>query len=184
MNYKVFTIMLATIVGCVFTVTGGYNLVEGILNHTPLFEGAAIMGIGIVTLLSVVIAMSLGKTISMFNQILKNQADMQQKINQQMAQNSNQGLSSLFGMIPKNFTVIDNRGEDPSEFSASTAGEAVRKVNEMLFGKFPGAKDLNDMSIKELEEELAKMLKKEDYERADLISKIITEKKGGEESNK
>jgi hypothetical protein len=174
MNPTGITIIASVILGLGLTGTGTYLLIDNLVQPQGyLFESIMLLSLGIITLLLVAIAASIGKTIITFGEILKIQQQQQQDLRNQTLTNSGiQGpsfgtlLSSMLQNPGANKISIDMGSEDGS-----------------FGGIFPKQfEGLEGMGLEDLEKELAKAIKTDNYERADKINKAIKELKnlGGE----
>lgn len=174
MNSRLIMIISAIAAGAGLLVGGGYLTIDNIIEPQGyLFEGIVLSALGIITLLMVVVAVSIGKTILMFIDIMQKQITMQQKIRDI----SSPGLNIsdvLKNMMPgTNITSID----------VSSPVEIPDSLKSLIKNLTPGTGDLDEMGMEDLEKELSKAVKKDDFERAEEINKAIKKLKslGGPE---
>lgn len=186
MNFKTITILLAGLIGAVFTAGGAYLTIENLIAPAgQLFEGLVLMGIGILLTLMVMVAATIGKTVMIFSEILTRQVQIHKE---QMQIQSGSGLSDLLsGMMGGKGTMtikdldnpnIDAKVIDLSKNKGKSLADIIKDTMDAgLHGDITiptgGKKPLNAMTMDELQKALAKAIKKDDFERADAINKEI-----------
>jgi drug/metabolite transporter superfamily protein YnfA len=169
------TLIASIILGALLTATGTYLIIDNIIIPQGLmFEGITILSLGIITFLLVAIAGAIGKTMITFGDILQHQdAIFKQQIEDSKMSLTSAG-SGTFG------TFLSNMMENPEVKSKITLDlinpDSLGGINVKQFEGIEG------MEMGELEKELATALKKDDFERAEEISKAIKELKGLDES--
>lgn len=167
-------------------VGGAYFTIDNIIEPQGLlFEGIASMALGLILLMILVVAKTIGDTIMIFGDILEQTTELNKQIaNAQQKQRPN--LTSLFsGMFPPgSMTVTDlDTGKTTTEPIGDNPGENIGKMNDMIAnvlganlpGKKPGG--LNSLTDKELEDKLAKAIKKDDFEEAAKINAILKDRR-------
>ena len=106
------------------------------------------------------------------------------EINKQQANKQNpftamfNGLSGIPGITSIKLAKMDEEGNihSVSDANPSNLGDVIRSLTTL-----PGGKKLEDMNVDELNVELKKEIKKQDYEQAAKIRDLITEKKKSKE---
>jgi hypothetical protein len=179
MNPTGLTIIISVILGLGLTVTGAYFSIDNVIQPQGfLFEGVVMFSLGIVTLLMVAIAASIGKTILTFNEILQRQLEIQQEMKK--ISNKAPGPGS-FGSILS--TMLQNPGANgiTLDLSNMESPDLKSSLSGMMMNYPEGS--LEGMGIDELEKELAKAVKTDDFERAEKIQKAIKEIKGSNDSD-
>jgi len=193
MNSKIIIFIIAIAAGAALMLGGAYLTIDNYLHPQGLmFEGIVLGALGTLLTLMVSIALSIGETVMIFGQIMEQQVQIQREM-REMAKsasprpgNINSILSNLLpGMTDENtsISITDlNTGEkaNPDDFPIDL--EAVRN---MMKGNTPGKKtaknemkQLDNMNLEQLEKELSKAIKKDDYERAGKINQAIKNLKG------
>lgn len=168
------------------TIGGGYITIDNLMHpQGNLFEGIVITSLGIVFFLLLAIAATLGKTIQTFTDVYLQQVEMQQKmishfdsLNKSKPKSISDIISGLGGLGDNSITITNLETGETS--TRPLGGNPMEKINDMIINSLSGAgkkpKDLVDMNREELEKELAKAVKKDDYEKAkeikDLLQKI------------
>lgn len=198
MNAKALLFLITTLSGFVLTILGAYVTIDNLM--TPqgnLFEGVVLFSLGLVTLLMMVIASSLGKTILIFSDVYAKQLDMQKEMSEFYTKtlkgptSFNDIFGNLRGAGLGNSMTITNL--DTGETTSTPLGspDSLSKINDMILGALgqgQGAKkirkDIDDMDIAELEKELKKALKNDNFERASEIRDLIKKQKGEDDSSK
>lgn len=174
--------------GLGLAVGGAYFTIDNLIEPQGLlFEGIMSMGLGVAILMIAVFAKKVGDAMMMFGDILEQTTTL----NKQIAKANRPTLPGLFsGMIPpgSSMTVTDlDTGKTENMDLSGNPGDAIKKMNDMIAaamsahkGKTPGKKntELNDMTVNELEEALAKAIKADDFE---LAAKINVELKNRRE---
>jgi len=191
MNTKLITFIISIIAGLSLIVVGGYLAIDNYLHPQGLLFEAIVLGaLGVLLTLMVTIAMSIGETILIFGKIMEQQVQMQKEMREisnmstVKSGNINSILSNLLpGMTDENtsISITDlNTGEkaDPDSFPIDL--EAVRKMmsKETTENNSTQNNKIENMNLKQLEEELSKAIKKDNYERAGEINKAIKKLKG------
>lgn len=198
MNAKALLFLITTLSGFVLTIVGSYVTIDNLM--TPqgnLFEGVALFSLGLITLLMMVIASSLGKTILVFSDVYAKQLEMQKEMSEFYTKTLKgpTSFSDIFGHLRGsgigNSMTITNL--DTGETTSTPLGsqDSLSKINEMILGAMghgQGAKkirkDIDGMNIDELEKELKKALKSDNFERASEIRDLIKKHKGEDDDSK
>lgn len=179
MNPTGLTIIISVILGLGLTTTGAYFSIDNVIHPQGfLFEGVVMFSLGIAILLMVAIAASIGKTILTFNEILQRQLEIQQEMKKISTRNS--------GLTPGSFSsILSSMMQNPGAANGITLDlsslEKPGSFSGMMMNYPEGS--LEGMGIDELEKELAKAVKKDDFERAEEIQKAIKELKGPGDSD-
>jgi pyruvate/2-oxoglutarate dehydrogenase complex dihydrolipoamide dehydrogenase (E3) component len=192
MTSRLFIFIFSAIVGAGLLCSGAYLIIDNLMQPQGLlFEGIVISGLGAILILMVMVALSIGQTIMIFGNILTSQAEIQKEMREMSERaSSRQGNigSLLSNIIPgiqdgtTSISITDLTGQTPgSEIPLDL--QSIRDMMMMKKGKTP---DIKNMSLEELEIELSKAVKKDDFERAEKINQAIKFLKGGndpEENN-
>jgi pyruvate/2-oxoglutarate dehydrogenase complex dihydrolipoamide dehydrogenase (E3) component len=192
MTSRLFIFIFSAIVGAGLLLSGAYLIIDNLMQPQGLlFEGIVISGLGAILILMVMVALSIGQTIMIFGNILTSQAEIQKEMREMSERaSSRQGNigSLLSNIIPgiqdgtTSISITDLTGQTPgSEIPLDL--QSIRDMMMMKKGKTP---DIKNMSLEELEIELSKAVKKDDFERAEKINQAIKFLKGGndpEENN-
>lgn len=157
-------------IGLVLSVFGAYTVVDNLMHpQGMLFEGIVLGGLGVIMLLLVTIASSIGKTMLTFVDIMKKQSELQSQLRNQGGQSISSILTNMMSNPPKGIT-----------FETS---EQMPESLKNLLKTYP--KDsLEGLGLEELEKKLAEAIKNDDYEKAQKINKAIEKIKnqdGGDE---
>lgn len=184
-------IALTTVLGVGMTIGGALLAAYSYIEKTGyVFEGFVTFALGVMMLMIVLIASTIGKTFMLYNKLYAGQIDMQQLLVDEMMKQKmpKGGLDTLFGGLKPGGNIIIkdlNTGEvSEGDF---TGEDAIQKINEVFFSalnKRGSKKELEDMDLKELEKELAKAIKKEDFETAEKINKLIKDLDSKEDDEK
>lgn len=175
MNSKLLALIISGLASIGLVSVGGYITIENLfVPQGYLFEGIMMTSVGLLLGLMITIALSIGQTIMIFGQIMEQQVKIQkemQEISNRAA--SGNGLSSIIkNMIPPgaNISITDL---DTGKTTGDIPNVSLDVIRNIMRG---GRKlEIEDMGLEELEKELAKAVKKDDYERAEKISKAIKE---------
>lgn len=182
---KVLIILLSSLIGATFSLVGTYLTIHNLISPQGyLFEGLALMGIGILSTLMVMISLSIGKTIMAFGKIMEGQAELQKEVDEarkRMETDSKPGggLGALFSGLTQmpgieNGMVIDLT--DPNGFQ-----NFLSKIQGGKAGS--GKKSIYSMNLDELKVVLDEAIKKDNFEEAAKINRQIKalENKGDED---
>lgn len=187
MNLKTITILLAGLMGFILTAGGTYILIDNLINPQGyLFEGVVLTSLGMILDITVIIAASLGKTIMMFADIMNKQADIQEEIMKQSNKQASGGMGGFLENLMKGgqgSVIIKDLSDPDADPKSMPLGDGMQHISEIMSNLGKGKKSLGDMDVDELEKELAKAVKKDDFEKADEIKKEIQSRQGnsGEE---
>lgn len=163
------------------TIGGGYVAIDNLIHpQGNLFEGIVLAALGLLTFLLLTIANNIGNTILMFKEIYANQLEMQQNMIDFYSQARNNGPISISDILGKiggagSMTITNlNTGETSS---TPIGGSGVLNIADMInksLNKYMDAnKELKDMNREELEKELAKAVKNDNYEKAAEIKQLL-----------
>lgn len=165
MNPTGIMLILSGLVGLILSVFGAYTVVDNLMHPQGLlFEGIVLGGLGIIMLLLVTIASAIGKTMLTFVDIMRKQAELQNQLRQPQAGG---GMASLLSKMLSN----------PNNITIETTGTMPDNLKNLMKQWYPDP-EYADMTIEQLEERLAQAMKKEDYEEAEEINKVLRKKKG------
>lgn len=180
-------ILLTTIMGIVLTGAGAFLTIENLIEPNGLlFEGVMGMAMGILMLLVVLLASTIGKTLlaynKMYDEMLKIQLNFQKELNLILNSNRAANFGSIFGANPNSITIKNlDTGETTNAPLSGDVKDLMSNLNNMFSGMGIGAnkkgkKPLGEMNLDELQEELQKAIKKDNFERASIIKELIEEK--------
>jgi hypothetical protein len=174
MNSKTIVIISSFLLGLLLILGGTYTVIDRFINNTGLlFEGVVALSLGFMLVMIVVVASALGNTIMTFGEILENQV----KLSDKMSKPYSNSISDFMKNSSIQIVSMDEMGDSPFGSSGSSIN-----IGEILSHGFTNnKKDLEDMTHEELKAEISKSIKKEEFERADEISKIIKIKFGDSE---
>ncbi len=195
-------LLASTIISSLLIIFGGYITIDNFVNPSGnLFEGIMMTSIGLIMAIVLLIANSIGKTIMLFQEIFTNQVEFQQKMAEFFRENSNPEPRSIGDIIKSmggegSVTVTNlNTGET----STTNLGEAngisdfsKLILKSMINGAMNKAADkknniLDNMTREQLEDELAKAVSSDDFERAmeirNQLKKLDNPQEGNNENN-
>lgn len=148
-----------------------------------LFEGIVLSSLGIIVMLLLVIASSLGTAIQTFTNVFTQQVEMQQTMTEYLSKSMSQRPRSigdiLSGMANMGESSISITNLDTGETSTRPIGDedSLGKINDIILNalnkKSGHPKELKDMNRQQLERELAKAVKKDDFEKANEIKELL-----------
>jgi hypothetical protein len=183
MKLSGFIIITSLLLSALLIAIGGYLTVDNLIHPKGnLFEGVTLLSMGMLLGVMLVIANSIGNVITLFKNVYVNQVEMQQQMIEHIQEvqklSKPMTLGDILGkMGPNSMTITDlNTGETTSAPIGSN--ESFNKLNELILNAINKKggnqkKELSEMTREELEEELAKAVKKDDFERAAEIKQII-----------
>jgi len=191
MTSRLFIFIFSAIVGAGLLCSGAYLIIDNLIQPQGLlFEGIVISGLGAILILMVMVALSIGQTIMIFGNILTSQAEIQKEMREM-----SERASSRQGNIG---SILSNIMGNPNGSSISitdlqtgqTLGNEIpidlQAIKDAMMRKVGKKTDIENMNLEELERELSKAVKKDDFERAEKINQAIKILKGGndpEENN-
>jgi len=170
--------------------SGAYLIIDNLVEPTGnLFEGIVIFSLGTVMSMLLLVASTLGKVIQTFTEIYTQQIDIQQKVNDFYNRSKPRTIADIINNAAKDSITITNL--DTVETTSQPFGDNIFSGNEALTSffsniianskKLDDENSLSNLSIEQLEKELASAVKRDDYERAqeihDLIKSIRDDKK-------
>jgi excinuclease UvrABC helicase subunit UvrB len=171
-------LLASTIISSLLIIFGGYITIDNFVNPSGnLFEGIMMTSIGLIMAIVLLIANSIGKTIMLFQEIFTNQVEFQQKMAEFFRENSNPEPRSI-GDIIKSMGSVTVTNLNTGETSTTNLGEAngisdfsKLILKSMINGAMNKAADkknniLDNMTREQLEDELAKAVSSDDFERA------------------
>lgn len=174
-------LLASTLISSLLIIFGGYITVDNIVNPSGnLFEGIMMTSIGLIMAIVLLIANSIGKTIMLFQEIFTNQVEFQQKMAEFFRENSNPEPRSIGDIIKSmggegSVTVTNlNTGETSTTNLGETGGIGDFSkliLNSMIEGAKKKAAEkknnsLENMTREQLEDELAKAVSNDDFEKA------------------
>lgn len=193
MNFNAITIITTILFSAVLTFGGGYIAIDNLLHPAGnLFEGTVLFSLGILGFMLIAVASAVGKAILNFRQIYVKQLEMQQEMvdfyNQAMQQQRPKSIGEILGGIDfgktkdQNSITITNleTGEtSTSPLGDINTGEFLKNfLTNMAAARKAGEKDPEDKTLEELERDLAKAVKDDQYELAKKIRDEIRRRKG------
>jgi hypothetical protein len=192
--HKALVIFASIILGLALTVGGSYFIIDHLIEPNGLlFEGIVGLSMGIILLMIVMVASSIGKTIMIFSDILEQTTELNKKVAQANRPPTMPGLFS--GMLPGSSMTITDLETGETKSSPINPGDSIKSINDMIMnamkaaGRTPGSNfestpgkapdkkiPLRELTDKELQSALAEAVKEDDYERAGEINVIINER--------
>ena len=165
--------------------SGAYLIIDNLVEPTGnLFEGIVIFSLGTVMSMLLLVASALGKVIQTFTEINTQQIDIQQKVNDFYNRSKPRTIADIINSAAKDSITITNldTGETTSQpISDPVATYLSDWMNLLAKNSKQGDDNLSNLSIEQLEKELASAVKRDDYERAqeirDLIKNLRDDKK-------
>jgi len=171
-----------------FTIAMSIGLVSYgsfLLFNDKISDGLTLLSLGVITILILTILTSIGKAIDIFSKIFEQQMDIQERIINHQSKSSANPLSSFFpnGLIsPENSSItITNLQTGESETkNLSEGADSMSNFTNMILNsmnQFNNKFNSNqEPTLKELESDLQKAVKLENFEKAreirDKIKKI------------
>lgn len=157
--------------------SGAYLIVDNLVQPTGnLFEGIVIFSLGMVMSMLLLIASTLGKVIQTFTDVYTQQIDIQQKVTEFYTRSKPKTIGDIINSAAKDSITITNldTGEKTSQ-SIGPGDPIANFLSNMLANtKRPvDENSLDNLSIEQLEKELSKAVKKDDFERAQEIRDLI-----------
>jgi len=191
MNSKIFTFIVSIISGAALLIGGGYLMINNYLNPQGLmFEGIVLSALGIILILMVTIALSIGETIMIFGKIMEQQVNIQREMREMANITKGRGgidsiLSNLLpGASSISITDLESGETKSSDLDIPIDIDAIRKLMSNSRPLKPSGKSsLGDMNLEQLEKELAKAIKSDNYEKAEEINKAIKVLKNKDDEN-
>lgn len=185
MNVKTIIILLAGLLGFILTLGGTYVLIDNLIQPKGyLFEGIVLLSLGFVLDLMVIIASSIGQTMLLFADIIQKQTDLHNEVINQANSQKSSGMSSFLDGLMKNggkgsviIKDLDNPDSEPKEMPI----DGISDIGDIISKMMKGNKKLRDMNIDELEKELSKAVKNDDFEKAEEIKKEIQSRQNNSE---
>jgi len=164
--------------------TGAYLVIDNMVHpQGNLFEGIVLLSFGFVIMLLLVIASNIGLAIQTFTNVFTQQVEMQQIMTDYFSKSSQKPTSIgdiLGGMANLGESSISITNLDTGETSIRPLGaeDSLGKINDIILNalnkKMTGSpKELKDMSREQLERELSKAVKKDDFEKASEIKQLL-----------
>jgi len=185
MIVNILLIALASLMGIVLTIGGlTLSIMSYFYSLGYIFEGLVFTILGTIIFLIIMIASSVGKTFMTFNKVFTSQVKMNQTLISELInkKTNNPNIDSILSsLMPGNITITDmETGETSSSSFPIGEEDSLKKINDMISKAMRSGKkkeNLEDMNIFELEKELAKALKKDDFEKAGEINILLKAKK-------
>ena len=177
-------ILLSIILSFGLIVSGTYLVIDNMVHpQGNLFEGIVLSSLGIIVMLLLVIASSLGTAIQTFTNVFTQQVEMQQTMTEYLSKSMSQRPRSigdiLSGMANMGESSISITNLDTGETSTRPIGDedSLGKINDIILSainkKSGSPKELKDMNRQQLERELAKAVKNDDFEKANEIKELL-----------
>ena len=177
-------ILLSIILSFGLIVSGTYLVIDNMVHpQGNLFEGIVLSSLGIIVMLLLVIASSLGTAIQTFTNVFTQQVEMQQTMTEYLSKSMSQRPRSigdiLSGMANMGESSISITNLDTGETSTRpiSGEDSLGKINDIILNalnkKSGHPKELKDMNRQQLERELAKAVKNDDFEKANEIKELL-----------
>lgn len=206
MKLSAVLLLASTLISSLLIIFGGYITVDNFVNPSGnLFEGIMMTSIGLIMAVVLLVANSIGKTILLFQEIFTNQLEFQQKIAELFKENSNTEPRSIGDIIKgvggegsvtitnlnTGETATTNIGEADgiSEFSKLILNSMIEGAKKKSAEKNNNRLDnrLDNMNREQLEDELAKAVSSDDFERAmeirNQLKKFDNQQEGDNKNN-
>lgn len=192
MNSKILIFIIAIITGTLLSIGGGYLAIDNYLHPQGLmFEGIVLSALGILLILMVTIALSIGQTILIFGQIMEQQVQIQKEMREMTNATTSKGRggieSLLSNILPQvsSISITDLNGKDLTNEDGSPID--LKSIRDMMMkpnGGITIEKDsLKDMNLEQLEKELSEAVKSDNFERAEKINEAIKALRGDENNS-
>lgn len=183
MNSRLIALILSGLASVALLIGGGYLIIDDLIQPKGfLFEGIVISALGLLLGLMITIALSIGQTILIFGQIMEQQVKIQQEMREMSSKTMGGGLSSILkGIIPPGASISITDLE-----TGKTTGDVPAIDLDVIKNLMRGGKafGIEEMGLEELEKELAKAVKADDYERAAKINQAIKDLKDSDQDKK
>lgn len=177
MNYRTIIIIASVLIGITLCITGAVICIGNFLNPVGhLFEGVVLFSIGVSMMMLIIIASALGNTMTQFGEILANQKDLISNKTKPMDIGSIMSSMMREGDTGIQITNL-NTGETtstPFDFINNQKGSLMDAI---LRGAGSIKKNLDQMTLDELEKELKLCLDSENFERATEVRNMIQSKR-------
>ena len=138
----------------------------------------------------VTIALSIGETIMIFGKIMEQQVNIQREMREMANITKGRGgidsiLSNLIpGASSISITDLESGETKSSDLDMPIDIDAIRKMMSNSRNQKPtGKSSLGDMNLEQLEKELAKAIKSDNYEKAEEINQAIKVLKNKDDEN-
>lgn len=174
MNSKITLLLFSGLLSLILSLSGLYLIANNLIQPQGyLFEGIVLLALGLISGLMVTIALSIGQTILLFGQIMEQQAIIQKEMRDISNKTSGgNGFNSLLKTIITPGANISITTDIDSEDFSKDIPEVIKKLIRNNDNKI-----IEDMDIKELEDELAKAVKADRFEEAEKIKDEILKRK-------
>lgn len=170
--------------------SGAYLIIDNLVQPTGnLFEGIVIFSMGMIMSMLLLIASTLGKVIQTFTEVYTQQIEIQKTVNDFYNKPRPRTIGDIINSAAKDSITITNL-ETGETTSQPLDDDRINKIfsgsdpltnflsNMLANSKKPVDDDnLDNLSIEQLEQELSKAVKKDDFERAQEIRDLIKNKK-------
>lgn len=180
-----FFILISIFLSIGLVLTGLYLVIDNLIHpQGNLFEGVVIFSLGLIIVLLLGIIGSVTMAIQTFTNVFTQQVEMQQTMINHFGKSEIQKSNSIGDIIG----AITGLGESSISITILETGEtsirpiregdSIDKINDTILnalskGMSKNPKELKDMSREQLEKELSRALKSENYEKADEIKQLI-----------
>lgn len=160
--------------------TGAYVTINNILHpQGNLFEGVVIFSLGVLVLLLLMIATTLGKAIQVFTDVYSQQIEIQQTVNDFHSRASKpKTIGDILGNImptgDDGISITDLSTGETSFRPIPNNSDIGKKLFEMFSGMNSKQKtSLENMNLEQLQKELADAIKNDEFEKAQEIKDLI-----------
>lgn len=200
MNFNAITILTTVLFSFALTITGGYFVIDNLLSPQGyLFEGVVLTSLGIIGFMLIAVASAVGKAIMNFREIYIKQLEMQQEMiefyNKSMSQNQPKSIGEILSNLGKfnlgkegsgsiTITDLDTGKTSTTPLGGQDSMDLIREALKNTMSGKKGKKELQDMTLEELEKELGIAVTKDNYERALEIRKEIKKRSGDDDEEK
>ena len=165
--------------------SGAYLIIDNLVEPTGnLFEGIVIFSLGTVMSMLLLVASTLGKVIQTFTEIYTQQIDIQQKVNDFYNRSKPRTIADIINNAAKDSITITNldTGETTSQpiVGNINSNDPIANFLRTMINSSPtNENSLSNLSIEQLEKELASAVKADNFELAQTIKEQIKKLKGG-----
>ena len=174
--------------------SGAYITIDNISEpQGNLFEGITMFALGTILLVLMTAIAYLVKVVTIFSEIYSKQNEMQQEMTafytKSLIANRPKGIGDFLGAMGGNQNSISVTNMETGETTSAplTDDDSIKNVNEIIskilggnpLSSFSSAptKKLEDMTVEQLEKELAKAVKQDQFEKANEIKGLIHKKR-------
>ena len=184
-------VITSIIIAFVLTIGGGYISIDNLIHpQGNLFEGIITFSLGVIVFLLLAMASTLGRTIQAFTEIYTHQLEMQKTMQEfyaRAAKSRPKSIGDILGGLGNSMTITNlDTGETTS---TPISDDPIKNFQDIIKNSLFAATgksepiDPKDMNREQLEQELAKAVKKDDYEKANEIKELLQNLNDGNEEN-